>query len=973
MLEILLNGFRGDDIKQNIIMPESILSPNSPAIAIRKDIDGELIASTQTGDMTVVFDSDGNLVWTIPHETSIALNGNYYYDVSILDDASEQTIQYGIITVLKDVTRRNSGEIPVLDKKEYIETILAKNGYMVDDFLNRYRILDERDLDPDGALTYSTLRSLLDTPDTYGVAGDMLVSDGAAGFDFVNKDDIGLNVDNDFTINGNWVFNNGLVVPNPENASEATTKLYVDTLFSQSTITHVFANETEVDTFILTDLNTIYAGNKIVITDSTNAFYGTYICANELTPVNYTSFSDALTNNDIVLLFDGVEEAPINGNDYIRKDGQWVQANYFNPNENINTGADWGFNVVNTNEVYTPVINSDTNSLGLYNNTGEGLNIEDSIVKPVGTVSLGDVLNKFNDVYSDRVVTDIFYSTGTEYTKVAVGTNAELPTLPESGMIRYNSDLNRYEGYNSNSTTWVRLDNTNTSSNEGIEDTPDDGQYYVRTNGSWYLFDSLLSTFGLAKQVDLDALEASFNSHLAANNPHSITPTIIGLGNVDNTADIDKPISAAQQSALNNKANLTDFDTLDSQVQTHVNGNNPHNITSTTIGLENVDNTADINKPLSNAATAALNDKADDSVVQDHINDGNNPHAVNKAQVGLSDVENYSAADMPLSNAAVYEFNRRTLDVPADDKLYGRKFEEWIEITPDGNAADPTYSPEVPSDTQTIEVGGIPAGKTAAEYDGKTFNEMWDNLIFPTIEAYVAVQPNTSLSGVSSGIVEVGSAFNYTLSASFNQGTINNGNNTYAAPVKGPLISYRFYGEGTANPTSQIGDTLNINGAYIAGNQNWNLECDFSTGTGSYYNNKGIEGDNLDSQRLSGTFNDNTPNVNGIYPFMVGSSVNDLSSGGTPLYDELNKDVSTKSNKNIAYNAFGEYLYFAFPATYGTLSKIVDPNGFNVTGNFNVYVNDIVSTGLSVNYTQSYRIYRTSALTAANGIFEFIF
>lgn len=40
------------------------------------------------------------------------------------------------------------------------------------------------------------------------------------------------------------------------------------------------------------------------------------------------------------------------------------------------------------------------------------------------------------------------------------------------------------------------------------------------------------------------------------NNPHEVTKTQVGLGNVDNTADLDKPVSMAQQNALNGKADL---------------------------------------------------------------------------------------------------------------------------------------------------------------------------------------------------------------------------------------------------------------------------------------------------------------------------------------------------------------------------------------------------------------------------------
>lgn len=46
-------------------------------------------------------------------------------------------------------------------------------------------------------------------------------------------------------------------------------------------------------------------------------------------------------------------------------------------------------------------------------------------------------------------------------------------------------------------------------------------------------------------------------------------PSDIGLGNVDNTSDADKPISNATQTALNDKANDADLDSLEGRVTTN--------------------------------------------------------------------------------------------------------------------------------------------------------------------------------------------------------------------------------------------------------------------------------------------------------------------------------------------------------------------------------------------------------------------
>jgi hypothetical protein len=51
----------------------------------------------------------------------------------------------------------------------------------------------------------------------------------------------------------------------------------------------------------------------------------------------------------------------------------------------------------------------------------------------------------------------------------------------------------------------------------------------------------------------------NFNEHAqSTSNPHSVTKAQVGLSNVDNTSDENKPVSAAQQAALDQKANITD-------------------------------------------------------------------------------------------------------------------------------------------------------------------------------------------------------------------------------------------------------------------------------------------------------------------------------------------------------------------------------------------------------------------------------
>ena len=92
-----------------------------------------------------------------------------------------------------------------------------------------------------------------------------------------------------------------------------------------------------------------------------------------------------------------------------------------------------------------------------------------------------------------------------------------------------------------------------------------------------------------------------------------ISKSMVGLGNVDNTTDLLKPISTATQTALDLKANSSDVNTslalmapLASPTFTGTVGG----ISKSMVGLGKVDNTTDLLKPISTATQTALDLKA---------------------------------------------------------------------------------------------------------------------------------------------------------------------------------------------------------------------------------------------------------------------------------------------------------------------------------------------------------------------------
>lgn len=117
----------------------------------------------------------------------------------------------------------------------------------------------------------------------------------------------------------------------------------------------------------------------------------------------------------------------------------------------------------------------------------------------------------------------------------------------------------------------------------------------------------------------------------------------VNLPNVDNTSDVNKPISTAQAAALAAKVDKT----------TTVNGralSGNISITATDIGLGNVNNTSDANKPVSTAQATAIAAKVDKTTtVNGKALSGNISITAN--DVGLGNVNNTSDANKPVSTA----------------------------------------------------------------------------------------------------------------------------------------------------------------------------------------------------------------------------------------------------------------------------------------------------------------------------------
>lgn len=106
----------------------------------------------------------------------------------------------------------------------------------------------------------------------------------------------------------------------------------------------------------------------------------------------------------------------------------------------------------------------------------------------------------------------------------------------------------------------------------------------LRTELKTYV-DDLIADTG----PDVTALETKVNNHIAnKSNPHSVTKAQVGLGNVNNTSDANKPVSTAQATAI------ADAKAAGTAAQTSINSHagrrdNPHVVTRAQLSLATTD------------------------------------------------------------------------------------------------------------------------------------------------------------------------------------------------------------------------------------------------------------------------------------------------------------------------------------------------------------------------------------------------
>lgn len=248
-------------------------------------------------------------------------------------------------------------------------------------------------------------------------------------------------------------------------------------------------------------------------------------------------------------------------------------------------------------------------------------------------------------------------------------------------------------------------------------------------------------------------------------------------------------IMSALQSAIGNKAN-------EAELSGHISDtNNPHTVTKEQLGLENVDNTSDIDKPISTAIQEALNDKAP-------LN-----HASTGTTYGVGDATNYGHLKLSDSVNSSNSTGNGCAATPKATKTAYDKAVEAYELANQNQYTHPSTHPasmivqdsthRFVSDDETsdwdnkLDANFISNGYAGIDEVTTTLNNMWSDRVAPPTT--ITISSSTSKHMLTA---------DYYCSGTNDQTVINNA--ISALPSTGGKIVLL---EGTYN----IGGTITIN------------------------------------------------------------------------------------------------------------------------------------------------------------------
>lgn len=277
--------------------------------------------------------------------------------------------------------------------------------------------------------------------------------------------------------------------------------------------------------------------------------------------------------------------------------------------------------------------------------------------------------------------------------------------------------------------------------------------FKVFNNGEWvstgqtvdltpYLKKTDAQSLYLSKSAAQDtyATKDTLTSHTSDNsNPHKVTKGQVGLGNVDNTSDADKPISTAVQEALNLKQDKTD-NSLKTYNKTIVGAINEIQLDATGVGR--TDGSGEIFNSYQGVVANKALAKASHAEGSRTTASGNSSHAEGSLTIALN-LHEHAEGRLNVSNTGDTEDLQTRHSVGIGTSSSKRKNAHEIMANGDHyiyglggydgtNAIEETSQSlqEVVNSKQTTITAG-----TGLEFEGNTLNVTLDTTVFKVVSA----------------------------------------------------------------------------------------------------------------------------------------------------------------------------------------------------------------------------------------------
>lgn len=325
-----------------------------------------------------------------------------------------------------------------------------------------------------------------------------------------------------------------------------------------------------------------------------------------------------------------------------------------------------------------------------------------------------------------------------------------------------------------------------------------------------------------------------------------------------------------------------------------------------------------------------------------------------------------NAHTLDWSGNAWYQGNISIEGIPTNDNdLTTKKYVDDLVSNVDIDLSDYITDTELEEKGYITEIPSEYITNTELEEKGYvTDTELEEEMIFETdiltVNALGGISANTDLNGLTVKEILNKLLFPYiapviTVTTTPNGSVFEKGNNQTITNVSVSITK-----------KSEIITKIEVlNGTQVIARQN--DEAINNGGTFNYNVNVSVPSTN---KQLTVKVTDNSGNAitkttnafTFVYPYYYGVCDEGTTINGD-LIKSLTKSVETKGTKAITYTTNNQRMIFAYPKSYGVITKILDPNSFDVTSTFTM--SQITIIGLD-GTGQSYYVYVNSPSTVSN-------